>query len=181
MFFYICIMKKLIGKLKKYFKRVDKRLKHIYTDKNGVNYYILNDDDYISKDRIIKLLEVNRHVELCLTYERLKYICDKIKNALNTQKYSDISLYVNDLLISEQMFCEEETLKKMASIFIYLDNEPIDRYEEFYQNKKMEYWSKDKDAKFFFVNLAWKTTKRHSQYSSLDVRKYLEALKKVEM
>lgn len=174
-------MRKFIAKFKNYFKKPNDRLKLIYTDINGINYYMLKENDYISKDRVVKLLEINRHVELCLTKERLKYLCNKITDALNAQKYADVSVLVNDLLISEQIFCEEETLKQLATIFIYLENEPINRYEDYWQEKKLEYWKKDKDAKFFFVNLAWRTTKRYSEYSTLDVRKYLEVLKKVEL
>ena len=165
---------KLINKIKSYFTKKDNSLAHCYTDVNGNKYYILLNQAEMSSDRVIKLLEFNKYVELCLTKERVEHICKKGLEALNKQNWSGAVEMFNDLMMSNQVFTEEETLKNLATVFIYAEGEPVDRYEEYYQTLKKEQWAKDKEAKFFFVNLAWKTTKRYSDNSQLNLRNYLE-------
>lgn len=172
---------KLLNTIKAYFTKKNNSLAHIYTDKNGNKYYMMLNQADMSSDRVIKLLEFNKYVELCLTKERVDSICKKGLEALNKQNWSSAVELFNDLMLSNQVFTEEETLKNLATVFVYIDGEPIDTYEDYYQTLKKELWSKDKEAKFFFANLAWKTTKRYSENTQLNLRNYLEQLEVISL
>lgn len=164
----------MLNKIKQYFKKEKPNsLAHVYTDKDGNKYYALLNEDEMSADRVIRLLEFNRHVELCLTKERLTDIKERAIKALNERKFNDVALCLNEIAVSEQLFAEVDTLENLATIFFYLENEPIGSFEEYWQNKKKELWSKDKEAKFFFVQQAWRTTKKYSTDTKFDLRKYL--------
>ena len=166
----------MLDKIKSFFKAKNKpnSLSHCYTDKQGNKYFVLLNQSDMSADRVIKLLEFNRHVELCLTKERLDYIKEQAVKALNDKKLNDVAIWLNEFAISNELFAEVKTLENLATIFFYLEDEPLDRYEEHWQSKKKENWSKDKDSKLFFVEQAWRTTSKHSNNSKFNLRKYLE-------
>lgn len=166
----------MLKRIKSFFKAKPKpnSLAHCYTDKDRNKYYVLLNQSDMSADRVIKLLEFNRHVELCLTKERLDYIKEQAIKALNDKKLNDVALWLNEFAISNELFAEIKTLENLATIFFYLEDEPIDRYEEHWQNLKKENWRKDKESRFFFVEQAWRTTGKYSKDSKFNLRKYLE-------
>jgi hypothetical protein len=152
----------------------------IYTDIFGNHYYRLKDITRISLKRSIAAEAALRTAEFCISEKKLLELTGKIKEALVAQDLSLANALVYEIESRTKFLGEEETLLGLATVYVYLENEPLKQYAPYYQDKKRELWSKDQEAQDFFLELAWRLTKQYSDMSDIDILTYLREIKEIE-
>jgi hypothetical protein len=98
----------------------------------------------------------------------------------NQMKYFNEHDYAHAINISVELYrrfaalAEEETLLRLAAIYVVMNDEPEDRYLQSWFDKKREAWNDDAEAKDFFLTLAANVTGFYTNTSPESILKYLE-------
>jgi hypothetical protein len=172
--------KENIQTIKKWDVEEQGKMRYIYTDIFNNKYYTLKDPTKISLKRSIAAESALRAAEFCITKEKLRELVQKAKDAILASDASTAIHILHEILIRSEYAAEENTLINLATVYVYLENEPIAQYADYWQEKKKELWKKDEDALNFFLLLAWNLTRQYSNMSDIDILTYLKSIKEIE-
>jgi hypothetical protein len=168
--------------IKKYFKKDRKEsignkdvvLKLVYTDVFKNKWYApeeLSDYPFI---RLNQIQTYSRYTELKLDNARLIKIADVCMEALKEGRNQDVMILINEIKVAEQLFCEKNTLLKLASAMFLLNNERANSLNEQIEAQKIEIMRNDADAMAFFLPIAYQTLQGYKNNSELQVVEYLQ-------
>lgn len=162
-------MKKLYNRLlrllRKKTKYEDKPLVHVYTDKFGNKYYTLEFIEQINYKRSVVAEQAVRQAEFCLTADDLLSIFNKMEDYGNQGDIVNLFNLIIECKNRLNYAGEEETLLALASVYFFKEGENVDVYNIQEQNKKIETWKKDDEAKVFFLAQAFKRTRTYFNIS----------------
>ena len=175
------------------FKRKKKpnpsQMYEVYTDKQGNKWYALKNPAHIDAERALSAWAYMEDSKYSLSRENRKAILDGINGGINRNDLSTIAKLVGVMEAAEELYCHDEILLNLASVYCFLNDEikpktGIDGREyyplvDYVQEQKRKIWSEDKDAKSFFLQFAYQYTARYSEQPRLNVPEYLEKVKPV--
>jgi hypothetical protein len=156
-----------------------KQLEKVYTDKHGNNYYQLKHLASMSHIRAISAETATRYADVCLTRERLEEICEDIIEALNKHDVARAAAKAYEIKTRMEFAAETNTLLTLATIYFYIEGEPIDSYDDYWQEKKMLLWKQDQMAMDFFLQLAWERTSQYKTMSEINISDYLREIAQI--
>ena len=168
--------------IKKYFKKDRKELignkdvilKLVYTDVFNNKWYApeeLSDYPFI---RLNQIQTYSRYTELKLDNSRLVKIADTCMEALKEGRNQDAMILINEIKVAEQLFCEKNTLLKLASAMFLLNDERANSLNEQIEAQKIDIMRNDADAMAFFLPVAYQTLQGYKSNSDLQVVEYLQ-------
>ncbi len=155
--------------------------KLVYTDKAGNKYFTFKEPSNIPATRALTAWVFTKDAEFCLTSERWRTLLDKMTEALNQKQpnIKEIGTLISLAESADELYCERETLLKLASVYVIMNDEDPESYETHWQEAKRKAWGKDTDAESFFLQLSYQYTPQYSAQQSLNVHKYLEEVRPV--
>jgi len=168
--------------IKKYVKKDRKELvgnkdvilKLVYTDVFKNKWYApeeLSDYPFV---RLNQIQTYSRYTELKLDNARLIKIADVCMEALKEGRNQDAMILINEIKVAEQLFCEKNTLLKLASAMFLLNDERANSLNEQLEAQKIEIMRNDADAMAFFLPIAYQTLQGYKNNSDLQVVEYLQ-------
>jgi hypothetical protein len=153
--------------------RPRKNLQLVYTDKKFNRWYIFRDFTMIHYTRLIAAETALRHTEFNLTKEQLLKLLHMMKAFGDAGQIVNMFGIIAELEQRIEYAAEEETLLQLACCYTVFNDEP-DLYDPSWQKTKLAVLKKDINAKNFFLQLAWQSTKKYSNMSDLDILEYLK-------
>lgn len=151
----------------------------IYKDKQGNKWYVLKNPAHLSAERALAAWAYMEDSKYSLTRENLKTILENINQALNKQDISTTAKLIGVIESSLELYCNEEILINLASVYCFLNDEQNNGIVDYIQKEKRTLWESDKSARSFFLQYAYRYTARYSEQQQLNVRKYLDEVKPV--
>lgn len=151
-------------------------LEHIYTDLKGNKWYTLKDPKKIPKYREIEVQIAMRQLHNRITDVELAGFCEKIREALDEQKFTKAAGYVERLEERISYAVEMTTLLQLAKSFFFLEGENINRPSQKFNDLKDEIFSDDLECRAFFLQGAWKLTDLYASMPVTDILTYLMAV-----
>lgn len=146
----------------------------VYTDVFNNNWYApqeLSDYPFV---RLNQIQTYSRYTELKLDNTRLIKIADSCMDALKDGKTQEAMILINEIKVAEQLFCEKNTLLKLASAMFLLNDERANSLNEETEAKKIEIMRNDADCMAFFLPIAYQTLQGYKNNSDLQVIEYLQ-------
>lgn len=175
-------LKKLFAKKKRISKIGNKEvhLKLVYTDAFNNSWYEPTDLADYPFIRINQIQTYSRYAELKMSPDRLNKINKAILECAKEGDMNGIVVLATEIQISEEMFCEKNTLLRLASAMFLINDEPANSWNETYEQKKIDAMLNDADCMAFFLPMAYRSLTSYNENSSLQVIEYLqESIKKV--
>lgn len=163
---------KFLKKPKKH--KIDSRLELLYTDKHGVKYFKFRDPRQLPGARLRAAELAAVEAELCLTSQEGSRLLEMQMEYMNKGDFVKASSITVELYNRFKSLAEEETLLKLASVYVLLEGEPPDEYMQSWFNKKIELWNDDQEAKGFFLGMAIKLTEIYGDTSPETILQYLK-------
>lgn len=154
-------------------------LKLCYTDKKGNAYYCMTNPAIIPAQRALAAWVVSKDAEFGLSREKMKLCLDKAKKALNKSDIVEASQAIGIIESAMDLYAESEILLQLATCYIFLNDENPKEYSNEVQKKKRKLWDEDAEAKSFFLQFAYRLTRRYGEQPQLNVREYLEKVSPV--
>lgn len=159
-------------------------LEHIYTDSIGNLYYTYKASK-LPLTRYIFLQGVLNQMAQGIEAKELSIILDEIAdNSIALSTADDIVpnqkriLYLTEVIKQRtRNILQMDLLLQAALCAFVLEGEP-DEYSEFWNNKKLELWKKDNEAKFFFAHLSLTTIRGYSNTSIAELKALVGASNK---
>lgn len=168
-------------KLKNLFKRKSqedprKLLKRIYKDKNGNLYYGWRDVRQLPGHRLRNAETAAVEADLSISAQRGMEIIDAaighFDEFAKSSKSQGFSKGLNLIMELRYLFAallEEKTMLTLATVYYTMNDEDTEHYVQSEQQKKMDAWDKDEDAKDFFLCRAAEITGFFSGVSDKDI------------
>ena len=155
--------------------------KRIYKDKSGNIYYKFRDDKQIPAARLRVGEIAGVEAELCISSKDGVMLTDGILKDLEewtkspkSRGLADAMAKLVELRRRFESLAEEETLKKLATVYFTMNDEDPEHYIESQQQKKLDAWDIDSNAKDFFLCRAAEVTKFFGDTSDKDILMYLK-------
>ena len=157
----------------------DKEL--VYTDKSGNRFYVLKNPANLPAERCLPAWVYTNDSEYGLTSARLRYGFAKQKEAINKPNPDlvTISQIIGAFEAADSLYCEPEILLNLASVYTTMNDERFDEFADYIQKEKRRAWDKDNEAKSFFLQFAYRFSKKYSEQPKLNVLDYLKKVKPV--
>jgi len=147
----------------------------VYTSKaTGERIYGYIDPLAISTPRGLAAEKAKRFVDMKITERSLKGLIKEIKKEAGSGDIVKAFAWVQEIEFRLEMITEESSLLDLACIYFMLENEDPDAPSDAMNKKKHEIFSKDKEAKGFFLAIALSIVKRFSDKPEDDMLSYLE-------
>lgn len=154
----------------------DIRLKHLYTIDLGdkkVKYYTYANEMSLPKERVFMGSVFTRYANMNITKDTLSFLLKNAKELIDKNKVADAGTVINEILSRMELYCEEETLKSLAAIYVVREGENPDTYSDEMQELKKKEISSSLEAKGFFLDFAFRFTESYSANSELSILSYL--------
>lgn len=157
-----------------YDRKTLKQLDKVYTDKFGNSYYKLRHAASMPHIRAIAAETSVRYAQMAVTRDVLETLIDEAIEAQNKQDLVRAGSKLMEIKTRLLFAAEERTLLTLATVYFYIEGEPIDSYDNYWQEKKMTLWEQDNTARDFFLELAWQSTLQYNSMSELNIIDYLQ-------
>lgn len=152
-----------------------------YKDRNGHVYYRFRDPREMPGPRL-RVAEVAAvEADLSINAEDGKKLIglaiEKFEQATRSKKFEGFSQGLAHLVELQKRFealAEEKTLLKLATVYFTMDEEDPLHYIGSQQQKKLDAWDADQDAKSFFLCRAAEITQFYGDTSDKDILMYLK-------
>ena len=175
-------MKNLLKKFRKESQEDPKSLlKRIYKDKNNNVYFGWRDVRQMSGHRLRVAEMAAVEADLSINSEDgIKLIdqaIEKIETWSKSPKSTGLSEGLSIIVELKQRFvalAEEKTLLKLATCYFTMNDEDPEHYIQSEQQKKIDAWDMDGDAKSFFLCRAAEITQFYGDTSDRDILMYLK-------
>lgn len=151
----------------------------VHTDIYDNKYYKFKDLLQMSVRRHIAAEMALRNAEYCMRKEDLLDFIKKMKDNLNSGIFTDAAYTLHEMEARLLYVSEENTLVELATVYFYIEHEPLTQYAPAWQEKKRNNWRLDEDTMNFFLRAAFSFTNQYSKHSNLDILTYLQGIKKV--
>lgn len=150
------------------------KLKKVYTDALGNDWFSLNNILEISPARGLSASRADRYVGLKISEHNFSQLLNVAIDGLNKdQNISQMIAIVHELKWRQEMLCEENSILDLAGIYYFLKDENPDFPSEEHNQKKREIWAKDEICRGFFLTLGLGLTKQFSNTPEEDLLKFL--------
>lgn len=153
--------------------------KLIYTDSQGNKWYCINNSANIHATRALTAWAFSKDAEYGMTREKLSLACEKINEAVNKNKISDVAKVTGVIEAALSLYAEPEIMLNLATCYTFLNDEANDGFKDFIQEKKRVIWQSDAECKAFFLQWSVQFMQRFSESQSTNVLDYLEKVKPV--
>lgn len=153
--------------------------KLLYTDSQGNKWYCITNTANIHASRALTAWAFSKDAEYGLTREKLSLGLEKINEAVNKNRLSDVAKVTGVLEAALSLYAEPEIMLNLATCYTFLNNEQNDGFKDFIQEKKREIWNSDPDCRAFFLQWSVQFMQRFSESQSTNVLDYLERVKPV--
>jgi hypothetical protein len=166
----------------KWFKKTQQAVKQItrkiavnkvYTDKYGNDWFEYANPMNIPAKRAISAEVATRFADMNLTKANLQILMNEMKKKANEGNIVDLFSLLGEIEYRLNFIGEEETLMELACAYYLIADEDETDMTDFYREKKMEIFRKDKDAKNFFMEGAFRRTIKYLDMSEVDILDYL--------
>lgn len=148
-------------------------LNKVYTDKFGNDWYEYANPLQIPAKRAIAAEVATRFADMNLTKANFKILIDEMKKKANEGNIVEVFALLNEIEYRMNFIGEEETLLELACAYYVMGDEDETDMTDFDREKKLEVFKKDKDAKNFFLEGAFRRTIKYSDMSETDILAYL--------
>ena len=149
------------------------------TDKNGVKYYEFRDERLLPPKRAMAALTFTRFAEMRLTEERLNTILDEMEKLFNSGHFLKAGALIEELRLSQQLFAEPQTLADLATVFFVVEGEDALEFDPDINKTKKDYWSKDADARAFFLQRAYQKTTLYTEQPNTNLTEYFNGVAEI--
>lgn len=153
--------------------------KIVYKDSFGNIWRAPNDLSDYPFIRLSNIQTYSRYTELKLDKERLLKIIDTSIECLKRNDTHEASILLNEVKIAESMFCEKQTLLKLASAMFLINDEKPNSWNEAYEKLKIDSMLNDADCMAFFLPIAYQTMSDYKNNSELQVVDYLTKIQNI--
>jgi len=147
-------------------------LKLIYTDKNKRKWFGFKDPLQLPPKRALAAMVYSRFADLRITPQRLDAILNEMEKLFNAGEFMKAGALVEELRISEELYCEPATLKQLGTVYIIGEGEDPAEYANHVNQEKVKQWEEDGEAEAFFLQFAWTFTRAYLQFSGLNTQDY---------
>jgi hypothetical protein len=145
----------------------------IYTDKFGNDWFQYENPLTIPAKRAISAEVATRYAEMKLTRDELKLLINHMKELGNKGNFVDVFAIINEIEFRVESLAEENTLLELAMCYFLLDGEDETDIDKSANQRKMEIWSTDDDARGFFLEKSFQSTIQFSNMLESDIPDYL--------
>ena len=155
--------------------------KLIYTDKFKNKWYMKTNPANLHATRALAAWSFTKDSEFGITGKKLKRALDMIEEELNSEAAVDrvnIGNITGVLKAGLELYAEPEILLNLAKCYTFIGDEP-EEFKDSWQEKKVNLWGNDDEARAFFLQYALQYTARYSESQKLNVPEYLEQSKAV--
>lgn len=154
--------------------KIDHRLELIHTDKHGNKYYKFKDPRQLPGARLRAAEMAAIEAELCITSQEGSRLLEIQMDYMNKGDFVHASSITVELYNRFKSLAEEETLLKLASVYVVMEGEPVDEYMQSWFERKLKAWADDEQAKGFFLGLAIQITEAYGDTSPQHILEYLK-------
>lgn len=148
-------------------------LELVYTDSNGNKWRSPKDLSEYPFVRLNMIQTYSRYADLKMDSQRLHTIVDNALNCLNKGEEHDAIILLNEVKVAENLFCEKNTLLKLASAMFLINDEKANSFNDNYEKLKIDTMLNDAECMAFFLPIAYQTLTNFKNNSSLQVVEYL--------
>ena len=152
--------------------------------KNGNVFFEYVNNLELPAKRAIAAEVAVREATMNMTSEVLVELIDKMIELAEKGKIVDLFAILKEMKTRIQYISEEETLRKLATVYFVMNNEDESSYIREEQQKKIDVWKADQDLGDFFLQKAYDLTMSYSATSKVDIitylKKYEADIKKIE-
>lgn len=145
----------------------------VYTDKFGNDWYEYANPLQIPAKRAISAEVATRFADMNLTKNNLQVLMNEMKKKANEGNIVELFTLLGEIEYRLNFIGEEETLLELACSYYLVGDEDETDMNDFYRQKKLDILKKDKDAKNFFMEGAFRRTIKYSTMSEIDIIDYL--------
>jgi len=152
------------------------KLKQVYTDALGNNWYCHNNLLEISPARGLSAARADRYVGLKISEHNLKDLLNVAIEGLNKDQdiVQAISI-LHELKYRTEFLCEENSILDLAGIYYFLEDENPDFPSEHHNKLKRDIWAKDEVCRGFFLTLGLSLTTKFSNTPEEDLLTFLKS------
>ena len=148
-------------------------LELVYTDSNGNKWRSPKDLSEYPFVRLNMIQTYSRYADLKMDSQRLHTIVDNTLNCLNKGEEHEAIILLNEVKVAESLFCEKNTLLKLASAMFLINDEKANSFNDNYEKLKIDMMLNDAECMAFFLPIAYQTLTNFKNNSSLQVVEYL--------
>lgn len=169
--------------------QVNPALYLIHTDQKGNKWYALKNPARIPAERALQAWIYTEDSKFGLSREQHKALLAKVNENFNKGDYASAAKIVGVMEAALDLYCTEEILLNLASVYFFLNDEskPIknslgqDTYPiyDYIQEEKKKIWQEDLTCKSFFLQSSVQFIQRFSEQPQLNAPEYLEETKQV--
>lgn len=152
-------------------KEIDLEL--VYKDSQGNKWFSPKDLSEYPFIRLNMIQTYSRYADLKMDSTRLNNIVDNALNCISKGEEHEAIILLNEVKVAESLFCEKNTLLKLASSMFLINDEKVNSWNETLEKKKIDIMLNDADAMAFFLPIAYQTLTNYSNNSELLVIEYL--------
>lgn len=162
----------------------------IHTDTLGNKWYALKNAARIPAERALQACIYTEDSKYGLTREQHKALLQKVNENFNRGDYASAAKIIGVLEAAAELYCTEEILLNLASVYFFLNDEskPVKNLlgQETYplydyrQEEKRKIWQQDLACKSFFLTASIQYIARYSEQPQLNAPEYLEQTKTVK-
>ena len=152
-----------------------------YKDQNGHVYYRFKDPREMPGQRLrvaeVAAVEADLSINAKDAIELIDLTMEKFESWSKAPKTKGLAEALHILVELKRRFvalAEEKTLLKLATCYFTMDNEDPEHYIQSQQNRKIDAWDADQDAKSFFLCRGAEITQFYSDTSDRDILMYLK-------
>jgi len=152
-----------------------------YKDQNGHVYYRFKDPRQMAGPRLRVAELAAVEAELSISAEDGKKLVgmaiESFETATRSKKFEGFSTGLTYLVELQRRFealAEEKTLLKLATCYFTMDDEDPEHYISSQQERKIDAWDADPDAKSFFLCRGAEITQFYGDTSDRDILMYLK-------
>lgn len=145
----------------------------VYTDKFGNDWYEYTNPMSIPAKRAIAAEVATRFADMNLTKANFLLLMGEMKKKANEGNIVDLFNILGEIEYRMNFIGEEETLMELACCYYLVGDEDETDMSDYYRQQKIDIFKRDKDAKNFFLEGAFRRTIKYSDMSEIDILDYL--------
>lgn len=152
-------------------------LKHVYTDKQGNNFFEYENPLEMPKVRMLAGEISTRYMAMNLTKEELLRLLTEAEHRANKGNIVELFSIIKEIKDRAHYLAEENSLMQLATVYFLMEGEDPKLYDKATQRRKMALWNQDEEMKGFFLQKAWDQTHSFTESSQINIPLYLEMMK----
>lgn len=134
----------------------------VITTASGITFYEPAGDTAYHQSRYVAASAINVYCNAGITPELLVKILDEMEKSVNSNKLSDVAVWINNLRYRTRYPVDDDAAIRLAIVFFFVEGENPNKVESHWTEHKLKLVKEDPAASTFFMEYGMQSSSTYS-------------------